>query len=209
MNSCRIFLLDDHHVFLDGLSGIISSREGLEVVQTFDRAEQLLEALKKDIPDLVISDISLPGMDGLEMAKQIRKRYPDLKIMLLSMHTHPKYVKPAVEAGVHGYIAKDSTAEEVIDAIHTIMKGGTFITPQILSTLLQPGNDLELTPREQQILQAIADGLSTREISEKLAISNHTVEAHRKNLLTKSGCNNVAQLVVWGIREGLLNEKKG
>ncbi len=201
----RLYLVDDHRVFLDGLTAIINNQPGFEVSQSFSTAHALLESLPFEQPDIIITDINMPGMDGIELTKEILQKYPQIKVMVLSMHTDGNYVRKAMAAGAKAYILKDSKSEEVFEAIQTIASGDTYISPRASNAMIQENQQMpELTPREIQVLQSIADGLSTKEIADTLNLSHHTVDTHRKNLMIKSKCNNVGHLVAWGIKKGII-----
>ncbi len=204
----RLYLVDDHRVFLDGLTAIINNQPGFEVSQSFSTAHALLESLPFEQPDIIITDINMPGMDGIDLTKEILQKYPQIKIMVLSMHTDGNYVRKAMAAGAKAYVLKDSKSEEVFEAIQTIASGDTYISPRASNAMIQENQQMpELTPREIQVLQSIADGLSTKEIADTLNLSHHTVDTHRKNLMIKSKCNNVGHLVAWGIKNRIIQER--
>lgn len=206
MSLCRLYLLDDHRVFLDGLERILRSNPEIEVLGTFDRAADMLEALKFEVPHILISDISMPGISGIEAAKSMQKGYPNVKIIFLSMHSDALNAKQAIDAGAKGYVLKDSKSEEVFEAIKVVYHGGKYISPRVSMSLLEASaQTFELSPREKQILQDIALGLSTKEMAEKRKLSSHTIDTHRKNLLAKTGCQSVGNLVVWGIKHGFID----
>lgn len=206
MSLCKLYLLDDHRVFLDGLERILRSNPEIEVLGTFDRAADMLEALKFNLPDVLISDISMPGISGIDAAKSMQKDFPDVKIIFLSMHSDPIHARQAIDAGAKGYVLKDSRSEEVFDAIKMVREGRTYISPRVTMTLLEATDQtFELSPREKQVLQDIALGLSTKEMAEKRGLSSHTIDTHRKNLLAKTGCQSVGNLVVWGIKHGFID----
>jgi len=205
-NQIRIFLVDDHNLMNEGLKQVIESRPAYRVARHFTGGSELLEVLNYDVPDLIITDISMPGMDGLELGKKILARFPGVRIMFLTMHLNSRYVRPAMQMGAHGYVLKDSRAEEVFEAIQTIYSGGKYLSPKVSGLLLADKfTGVTLTPREKEVLNALALGLNTREIAESLAISMHTIDSHRKNLLLKADCHNIAQLILWGVETGYVD----
>lgn len=202
----RLYLVDDHRIFIDGLTSLLTKQPEFEVVQSFNSAQALLDALPFSQPDIIITDISMPGIDGITLTQTLAEKYPSVKIMMLSMHTDGNYVRKAMAAGAKAYVLKDSKAEEVYDAIRNVASGDTYISPRASNAMIQENLQMpELTPREIQVLQAIADGLSTKEIAESINLSHHTVDTHRKNLMVKSKCNNVGHLVAWGIKKGIIH----
>lgn len=205
MPQCRLFLLDDHRVFLEGLAGIVNSNPKFTVLQSFDRAADMLDALKFEQPDIIISDISLPGMDGIEAAKEALNLYPKMHFIFLTMHADGVNARRAMDAGGKGYLLKDSTSEEVFEAIRTVCEGGNYISARVTQSLLETtAQVLDLSPREKEILRSLASGKSTKEIADALNLSSHTIDTHRKSLLAKSGCNNVGHLVAWGVQRGYI-----
>lgn len=205
----NIFIIDDHQIMNDGLTQILESRPGFVVTKTFKSGYELLEALNFQKPHLIISDISMPDMSGIELAAQVLKNHKEIKIMFLSMHKEPEFVRPAIASGAHGYVLKDSKAEELFEAIDFIMNDGRYISPKASSGLvISWQNKIELTPREIEVINEIAKGKTTKEIAESLFISTHTVETHRKNLLSKTESANTAELIVWGVSEGIIETKK-
>lgn len=202
----RLYLVDDHRVFLDGLAAILSKQPEFEVSQCFSSAQALLDALPFSQPDIIITDISMPGIDGITLTQTLAEKHPAVKVMMLSMHTDGNYVRKAMAAGAKAYVLKDSKSEEVYEAIRAVASGDTYISPRASNAMIQENLQMpELTPREIQVLQAIADGLSTKEIAESINLSHHTVDTHRKNLMVKSKCNNVGHLVAWGIKKGIIH----
>lgn len=204
-----IYIVDDHQIMNEGLKQVLESRQGLIVSRTFKSGRELLDALNFKQPDLIISDISMPDMNGIELAAEVLKKYSPIKFMFLSMHKEPEFVRPAIASGAHGYVLKDSKAEEVFEAIDFIMNDGRYISPKASSGLvISWQNKIELTPREIEVINEIAKGKTTKEIAESLFISTHTVETHRKNLLSKTDSSNTAELIVWGVNEGVIKARK-
>jgi DNA-binding NarL/FixJ family response regulator len=205
----EIFLIDDHRLLSDGLKRLIESGNTYRVSRTFSEGAALLEALHYEQPKILLSDISMPGIDGIALAREVLHRYPAIKFIFLSMHTGPEYVKPAMQTGAHGYLLKDSRIDDIFEALDLVLAGGRYIAPKAATALLSaaPGQ-VEITPREKQILLRLAQGAGTKQIADQLSISIHTVESHRKNLLAKTNCQNVAGLILWGVTHGYIDSKK-
>lgn len=204
--SVRLFLVDDHRLMNHGLKQVLESRPGYQVLRMFTDGDALLDALRFQMPDVVISDISMPGMDGLTLARNILEQHPTLRFMFLTMHLNAQFIRPAMQMGVHAYVLKDSTADDIFEAIDTVISGKRYLSPKAAAVLLSgPDEQVALTPREIQVLRALALGYNTREISVRLFISINTVESHRRNLLLKTDCRNVAELILWGVETGYVD----
>lgn len=209
MKGVKIVLVDDHALFRNGLKGLISMREGYEVVAEAGDGGEFLDMLPTLEADVVFMDISMPNVGGEEATRKALSLYPDLKIVTLSMFGEESYYTRMVEAGAKGFLLKDSSIEEVFDAIDTVVAGGDYFSQRLLSSMSNRlrGTELssgELSSREIEILLAICRGLSNQEIAEELFISKRTVDAHRANILEKTGCKNTASLVVYAIRNRLV-----
>ncbi len=202
-----IFLTDDHRMMNEGLRQIIESRPQYQVQKVFSNAEDTLEALHFGQPDVLITDINMPGMGGLELAAKVKQQYPHVRVLILSMHQESSYIKKAIQmAKVNGYLLKDSRADEVFDAIDALMQGSKYISPKAASALLETRDEEEpeLSPREVDVLREVAKGKTTRDIADTLHLSTHTIDTYRKNLLVKSNCSNTAELIVWGVGKGYI-----
>ena len=209
MEKIKIVLVDDHALFRNGLKGLISMREGYEVVAEAGDGGEFLDMLPTLKADVVFMDISMPNVGGEEATRKALSLCPDLKIVTLSMFGEESYYTRMVEAGAKGFLLKDSSIEEVFDAIDTVAAGGDYFSQRLLSSMSNRlrGTELssgELSSREIEILLAICRGLSNQEIAEELFISKRTVDAHRANILEKTGCKNTASLVVYAIRNQLV-----
>ena len=209
MKDVKIVLVDDHALFRNGLKGLISMREGYEVVAEAGDGGEVLDMLPTLEADVVFIDISMPNVGGEEATRKALSLCPDLKIVTLSMFGEESYYTRMVEAGAKGFLLKDSSIEEVFDAIDTVVAGGAYFSQRLLSSMSNRlrGTELssgELSSREIEILLAICRGLSNQEIAEELFISKRTVDAHRANILEKTGCKNTASLVVYAIRNQLV-----
>ena len=206
----RIALVDDHQLFRAGMRGLLTMVENMEVVAEASTGEEFLEQLPTLEADVVFMDFSMPGMDGAETTEQALKRRPDLRIITLSMFGEESYYSRMVKAGARGFLLKDSAIDEVIEAIETVAGGGSYFSPQLLQSITRRLHSLidideePISQREKEILVAICRGLSNQEIADELFISKRTVDKHRANILEKTGCKNTAALVVYAIKNGLI-----
>ena len=209
MRDVKIILVDDHALFRNGLKGLISMREGYEVVAEAGDGREFLDMLPEVVADVVLMEISMPNVGGEEATREALALYPNLNIVTLSMFGEESYYTRMVEAGAKGFLLKDSSIEEVFDAIDTVAAGGDYFSQRLLSSMSNrlrgtEHTSAELSSREIEILLAICRGLSNQEIAEELFISKRTVDAHRANILEKTGCKNTASLVVYAIRNQLV-----
>jgi DNA-binding NarL/FixJ family response regulator len=206
----KILVADDHTLVRAGLVSLIAHLPGMEVVAEAEDGRQALRLVRDLQPDIVLMDIAMPGLNGLEAAERIHGILPAVKIIILSMHASEEYVAQALKAGASGYLLKDAATAELEMALKSVSMGQFYLSPaisrQVVETMLHGGPtglDL-LTPRQREILQLIAEGKSTREIAETLHLSVKTVEKHRSNLMRKLGLHNTAAVTVYAIRQGLV-----
>ena len=208
----KLILVDDHSLFRNGLRGLLERCAGCHVVGEAGSGEEFLAMLDHAEADIVFMDFSMPGLDGAQTTERALMRRPDLRIITLSMFGEESYYSRMVEAGARGFLLKDSDIGDVIEAIETVMAGGSYFSPQLLSSLAgrmrtrerEAAVDEQLSSREQEILVAVCRGLSNQEIADELFISKRTVDKHRANILEKTGCKNTASLVVYAIRNGIV-----
>jgi len=210
----RIILADDHNIFRAGLKSLIEKDPEFKVVAEAKDGEQLLERLQSIKGDLIVLDLSMPNMDGLTTLNEIRKKYPKIKILVLTMLKDPEHLKYALKHGAHGYLLKDDAYDQLLMGSKLILKKGKqFISPSISSVVTDqyirsmdevdvPSLEI-LTKREQQILKLVASGFPNKNIANKLKISVRTVETHRANLSNKLGLKNTAALVKYALAKGL------
>ncbi|HJC27277.1 response regulator transcription factor [uncultured Alistipes sp.] len=206
----RIVLVDDHTLFRNGLRGLLERQEGYRVVGEAGSGEEFLAQLDTLEADVVFMDFSMPGLDGAQTTERALARRPELRIITLSMFGEESYYSRMVEAGARGFLLKDSDIGDVLEAVETVMEGGSYFSPQLLSSLTgrmrsrEDAADDQLSSREREILVAVCRGLSNQEIADELFISKRTVDKHRANILEKTGCKNTASLVVYAIRNGIV-----
>jgi len=209
----RILLADDHKIVRDGLRAMISSHPDMEVVAEADNGRTAVSLVKQLAPDIVIMDISMPDLNGIEAARKIVTDAPRVKIIALSMHSESHYVKELFKAGASGYLLKDCAFEELANAIQTVAADQIYLSPRIshivihdyLNKVSVEKNSVfsVLTAREREVLQLLAEGKTTKEIAYTLDLSTKTVEAHRQKIMEKSNLHSVAELTKYAIREGL------
>lgn len=223
----RIALVDDHSLFRHGLKMLLDMCPDFEVVADAASGEEFLEQITSTRPDVVFMDYAMPGLNGAQTTARALAIYPDMKVITLSMFGDSVYYTEMVECGAKGFMLKDSGFDEVVEAVETVRSGGSYFSASLLESLSQSirsvpdgdGSDAsqqrqqrkqaiaehdQLSDREIEILVGICQGLSTQEIADKLFISKRTVDKHRANILEKSGCKNTASLVVYAIRNGLV-----
>ncbi len=209
----RVLLADDHHLFREGLTRLLNDEEDIEVVASLRSGEEVLAMIHSVQPHVVLLDVNMPGMGGIETARRLKERYPEVGILLLTVSEDRETLFKAVQAGVRGYLLKSSTSNELVDAIQRIHRGEAVISPAMSAKLLdefvalsqgksQRPEDI-LTKRERDILRYVANGMSNKEIGAALAISPHTVKAHLRHILDKLGLRSRAQAAAWAERHGL------
>ncbi|WP_196894212.1 response regulator [Aureivirga marina] len=207
----KVFLVDDHEIVLNGLKIMLKEEKKLSIIDIAFNGRELLEKLNEKKPDIVLMDITMPILDGIETSKILKKEFPKLKILILTTYTDEKTVKKMLKVGVDGYILKDSSRETILQAILKLMKGESYYDFRITQTVMnsfqqkkKENSEIDLTKREKEIVSLIANGKHTNEIAEKLFLSPLTVESHRKNIYLKLGINNIALLTRYAIERDLI-----
>lgn len=203
----RIMLVDDHAIVMDGIAALLSGVEAVAVVGKASDGHEALVLLQYTPIDVLITDHSMEGMDGLMLVRTVKKQYPHIKIIVLTMHDEPAIVNEVLRAGVDSYILKKYTHTELQMALDVIREGGQFWSPEVNKILLRrvmPENNVQITDREMEVLKLLVNEMSSREIAEKLFISERTVETHRKNLLRKTNSTNVVGLIKYAHTHGLV-----
>ena len=211
--SIKIILADDHAIVRSGLARLLQQQEGIEIAGQADNGVSAVALAKQLQPDIVIMDIGMPDLNGIEATRQIVRDLPQVKVIGLSMHSSKKYVKEMFKAGASGYLLKNCPFEELTEAIKVVLAGQTYISPSISSAVIgdyiaDAADDEKsvfsvLTEREREVLQLLAEGKTTKQIAEHLHISSKTVEAHRLKIMHKLEIDNIAQLTKYAIQEGL------
>ena len=202
----RVALVDDHSLVRDGIKALLAVMAPLEVVGEAESGAQAIEMVGRCQPDLLLVDISLRDMNGLELTRVLRSQYPSLKVLVLSMYDNYEYVSESVRSGASGYVLKNAPSREIIAAIEAISSGGTFYSAEIAQRLIADRNtDNELTPRESQVLSKMAQGLNNKEMARELDISVRTVETHRLSIRRKLNIDKPAALVKYALDHGLIS----
>jgi len=208
-----VLIADDHGVVREGIRRLIEAESDIDLCGEASDGRELLEQVAKHRPHVVILDITMPHMSGLETLEQIRSQYPDVKTILLSVHADPPMIQSAVTLGADGYLLKNARASEIVAAIRAVTRGGSYFSPQIAREIVaqirdpRPAGDEPfslLSGREREVLHLIAEGLSAKEIAVELSISTKTVEAHRTSLMRKLGVRKATELVRYAVRHGLI-----
>ncbi|MCQ6258619.1 response regulator transcription factor [Pseudomonas hefeiensis] len=202
----RVALVDDHSLVRDGIRALLSVMPQLDVVGEAENGAQAIEMVGRCQPDLLLMDISLKDMNGLELTRLLGKQYPSLKILILSMYDNYEYVSESVRSGASGYVLKNAPSREIIAAIEAIISGGTFYSAEIAQRLAtDQTTDNELTPRESQVLYKMVQGLNNKEMARELDISVRTVETHRLSIRRKLNIDKPAALVKYAIDHGIIS----
>jgi DNA-binding NarL/FixJ family response regulator len=211
MENISLILVDDHQLFREGMQLLLSNLDYVNEVKLAANAHELYQLLENFSPDIIFMDIGMPGTDGIEACEQVLKLYPDTNIIALSMYGEEDYYTRMIEAGSKGFILKNSGIDDVEASMKNVMAGKNYFSQEILSGLLnsinrknQPQKNTGLSERETEVLYQICKGLSNQEIADVLHISKRTVDKHRENILSKSGTKNTAGLVMYAIKNGVV-----
>jgi DNA-binding NarL/FixJ family response regulator len=208
MDAYTIILADDHPMFREGIRKIIERIEGALITGEVNDGLELLELLKKSSPNLVILDISMPNLWGLEAIREIKKAYPQVKVLVLTMHKKKEFLRQALRDGADGFLLKEDAGSELIRAMQTVRNGGKYVSPLLSSVLTSLAVEEEktevLTMREREVLKLLAEGKRTKEIAAALYISPHTVRRHRSNIMEKLNIQNLADLVKYAISQSYI-----
>lgn len=206
----KVIIVDDHKLFRQGLGVMLAAKEDIEVVEKYESAIQLLKYLPHLDVDLILMDIDMPELDGISALSKVFKIKPEVKVAILSMHLSSRKIQEAVAAKTNGYLLKTSGDEEVAQAIREIMNGKEYFSKEAHAELIESykakddPDYAELTPREKDILKLVCEELNSQEIADKLSISVHTAETHRRNLLSKTGSKNSVGLVRYALEQKLI-----
>lgn len=216
MDKIRVLLAEDHTIVRKGLRSLLDAEPDTEVVGEAEDGRKAIQLVEKLCPDVVLMDISMPGLNGLEATRQITKRFPEVKVLILTVHSDEEYIRQVLSAGASGYLVKQAAPSELASAIRAAYQGDFFPSPSISRELIEDytrqaeamsENDslLALTDREREVLQLIAEGHSNRQIAEILHISVKTVETHRAHLTDKLGIRSAAELTKYALRKGVIS----
>lgn len=217
METRKIVIVEDHQLFREGLKAMLESRKDLEVVGEAEDGLAALEVIRENPPDLVLLDLSMPRLGGMSVIKEVKRQYPDVAILALTIHESDQYVLEAFNAGVNGYCIKDASREELLLAITSVLKGRTYISPGIADNVMEgyiEGRKRlkaksawdNITQREREVLKLLGEGYLNREIADMLHISVKTVEKHRANIMSKLNLHSAAALTSFAIEQGLIQK---
>ena len=209
----RIMLADDHRIMRDGLKSLLNEQDDMEVVAEADNGRKAIELAGEHGPDVVVMDIGMPELNGIEATRRIVLDSPNTKVIALSMHSDRRFMSEILKAGASGYLLKDGAFEELAGAIRTVISQKMYLSPRIADVMVEdyvrhlprgePSVFAALTPREREVLQLLAEGKATKQAAACLHVSVKTVETHRRQIMTKLDIHSVAELTKYAIREGL------
>lgn len=217
MEKKRIILAEDHTILRAGLKALLESNPNFEVIGEADNGRDAIRRVAELKPDLIIMDLSMPGLSGIDAVKDIRDRYPEVKALVLTVHSEEEYVLSSLEAGANGYVLKDATQTELIAAAERVLNGKTYLSPDItekvIDSYLQANKSNQepatrwdsITQRERQILKLIAEGHTNKSMAAYLCISVKTVEKHRANLMKKLDLHSVSALTTYAMEKGIIS----
>ena len=214
----RIFIAEDQTIVRDGLRALLSSNPNFEVVGEAEDGREVIRNIEECNPDLILMDLSMPRMNGMEAIKEVKKLLPDTKILVLTIHKTEEYILPVLKAGADGYVLKNDTQEELMTAIKSVLEGKSYLSPGVSQKVIEgyvEGSKTvktksswdTLTQREREVLKLIAEGYKNREIADDLCISIKTVVKHRANLMEKLDLHNVSALTTFAIEKGLVTRE--
>lgn len=212
MTTIRLMIVDDHAVLREGLRFMLRNAPDLEIISEASDGHEALELLESTQPDVMLLDMNMPGMDGLETLKHVNERWPDITILILSFHDDPEYVEQALRNGAAGYLLKTVSRDELIRAVQAAADGAGYLSAEITRPLLskfaasnEPVGELNLSPREREVLQLVADGMSTKQASVELGISESTVKTYLRTLFEKLGATHRAHAVAMALRHRIID----
>ena len=208
MNKVKVIIVDDHAIVLDGIKSLLAEIENVTIAATATNATDALELLRQTKAELVITDINMPGMDGMEFIKTIRTNFPPTKIIVLSLHDEAHFVRNIMKQRVQGYILKNDASSELVEGVNRVLAGKTFFSSKISQVMMEqintPDSEKLLTEREIEIVKLIAGEFSNKQIADKLFISERTVESHRKNIFRKTETNSIVGLIKFAYANNII-----
>ncbi|MBN2593966.1 MAG: response regulator transcription factor [Sedimentisphaerales bacterium] len=209
----RVLLVDDHSIIREGLRSLLEKQPGMEVVADTDDGRKAFDLVRELLPDIIIMDITMPGLNGIEATRRIVDEFPAVKVIALSIHSKRRYVADMLSAGAAGYVLKECLFDELVQAIKAVAAGGRYLSPRIADVVVSdyvkrlsttPESPFEaLKTREREVLQLVAEGKSTKQIALDLHLSTKTIEANRRQIMEKLNIHSVAELTKYAVREGL------
>jgi len=213
MGKVKVLIVDDHAIMRDGIRALLSIHDDLKIVGEASEGREAVEKAQELMPDVIIMDIAMPGMDGLEATRRITKKNPRVKVLVLTQHSNKEYVLSTIKAGATGFVPKRALGSELVSAIRAVYAGDTFLYPSAATALVEEYRQKaetgepydQLTAREREILKLIAEGHSSREIGDMLFISLKTVLGHRSKIMEKLDLHNRAELIKYAVRKGLVS----
>ncbi|MES2133180.1 MAG: response regulator transcription factor [Bacteroidota bacterium] len=203
----KVFIIDDHQLIIEGIRSLLETEKDIEWVGSAKLPDELMTILKKEQPDVLLMDISLPQKSGLDLCKEVRQKYPAIHIIGISTSEQPSIIRKMIENGASGYLLKDASKKEIIEALHTVVSGKTYVSFSVAQALKNKTPDESLpvlTRREKEVLDLIAEGFTNQEIADKLFLDVTTINSHRKNMLTKYHVKNTAALVKLALSHNLI-----
>lgn len=218
MGKIKVLVADDHTILRQGIKALLDNQEGIEVIGEAKDGREALAIIEETLPDVILMDIAMPGLNGLEATRRIKKKFPRMKVLVLTMYTNEEYIFQILNAGANGYLVKETAFQDLISAIKAVYKNEAFMSPSIskkvINSYIKKAQDDEektceiLTTREREILQLIAEGNSSKKIAELLFISPKTVETHRTHIMDKLNIHNRTGLIKYAIRKGMVDVEK-
>ena len=211
----RVLLVDDHELFLEGLRGLLEKAPDIEQVGAARDGFEAMEQVELLQPDVVLMDMTMPRLNGIQATQQITERFPGVKVLVLSMHGDRRFIVESLKVGARGYVLKECTSQELCTAIGVVMSGQYYLAPPVMSVIVEDylrllaaedeADNCPLSDRELDVLKLLVKGCNAKQIAEQLNISKNTVDTHRRHVLDKLGCNSMAELTRYAIREGYLD----
>ena len=211
----KLILVDDHKIIRDGIRAMLIGNKSFSIIADISSGKELFKIIDKDNPDIIVLDIGMPEMDGVEITKKLTQKHPLISVLILSANTTEEHIISAIKAGAKGFLSKESSREEFIKALNSVSRGEAYYGESVSNIIYNSyisiikGGDSKrtnngLTDREMEILKAFSEGLSFKEIADKLCISARTVETHKNNILQKLGLKNTIEMVKYAIKEGIV-----
>lgn len=214
MNKIRVLVVDDHAILRDGIRSLLDRQSDIQVVGEASNGQEALEKTLESQPDIVLMDIAMPEMDGMQATRLIHERFPAVRVLILTQHDNPEFIRPLIQGGASGYVLKKSGGKEVLNAIRQVYEQGAFLEPSVARQLMDQYQSSEetsdvsiphLTEREMEILKLIVSGKSNKEIAQMLVISHKTVSVHRSNIMAKFDVHNSLELIRYVSRHRILD----